>query len=62
MIAELKQLWAEAFGDSREAIDDFFATGFSKNRHHCILRNIRKMQIFIYKTAVFFYLCPQNKS
>ncbi len=35
----LKRLWAEAFGDTEEAIDAFFATGFSPDRHHSILEN-----------------------
>ena len=36
MIAELQQLWQEAFGDSQEDIAEFFATGFSPQRVHCI--------------------------
>lgn len=35
----LKRLWAEAFGDTEEAIDAFFATGFSPDRHHFISEN-----------------------
>ena len=37
MIAELQALWQEAFGDSPEAVETFFATGFSEDRYHCIL-------------------------
>lgn len=37
MIADLKQLWQEAFEDSEEAINAFFTTGFSQDRYHCIL-------------------------
>lgn len=39
MIAELKRLWQEAFGDSEDTIDSFFATGFSPDRCHCIREN-----------------------
>ncbi len=35
----LKHLWAEAFGDTQDTIDAFFATGFSPDRHHSILEN-----------------------
>lgn len=34
--AGLYKLWKEAFGDSQEDIDRFFATGFSPNRCLCI--------------------------
>lgn len=36
MTADLRRLWQEAFGDSEEALDSFFATGFSPDRYHCI--------------------------
>ncbi len=39
MTAKLRQLWQEAFGDSDESIDSFFATGFSPDRYHCICEN-----------------------
>lgn len=39
MTADLRQLWQEAFGDPAETLDAFFATGFSEDRHHCILEN-----------------------
>jgi len=37
MIADLKRLWQEAFGDSVETVEAFFATGFSEDRFNCIL-------------------------
>lgn len=36
MIAELKKLWQEAFGDSEETLDVFFSRGFSEDRFLCI--------------------------
>lgn len=39
MTADLRKLWQEAFGDPEETLDGFFATGFSQDRHHCILEN-----------------------
>ena len=39
MIAELRKLWQEAFDDPEAALDNFFATGYSQNRFHCILEN-----------------------
>ena len=36
MNADLRHLWQEAFGDSQETLDSFFATGFSDDRFHCI--------------------------
>ena len=39
MIAELRKLWQEAFGDPEEALDNFFATGYSPRRFHCISEN-----------------------
>lgn len=39
MIAELQKLWQEAFGDSPEVVETFFATAFSEDRYHCILEN-----------------------
>lgn len=35
----LKRLWAEAFGDTEEAINAFFDTGYSPDRHHFISEN-----------------------
>ena len=39
MIAELKRLWQEAFGDSEETVNAFFDTGFSEARYNCIWEN-----------------------
>ena len=39
MIAKLQTLWQEAFGDSNATVEAFFATGFSPDRHHCIVEN-----------------------
>ena len=39
MIAELKKLWQEAFGDSEETLDAFFTHGFSEDRFLCIQEN-----------------------
>lgn len=36
MIAELRRLWQDAFGDSEETLDKFFATGYSSDRCHYI--------------------------
>ncbi len=36
MIAELQRLWQEAFGDSQETLDKFFALGYSPDRYHTI--------------------------
>ncbi len=36
MIADLRRLWQQAFGDSDETLDAFFATGFSPDRCHYI--------------------------
>lgn len=39
MIAELKRLWQEAFGDSEETVNAFFDTGFSEARCNYIWEN-----------------------
>ncbi len=39
MTAELKRLWMEAFGDSAETVDKFFATGFSPERCRYICKD-----------------------
>lgn len=39
MIADLRKLWQEAFGDSDDTLDAFFSIAFSPNRYHCILEN-----------------------
>lgn len=35
-LPQLKSLWHTAFGDSMDAIDAFFATGYAPNRSRCI--------------------------
>ena len=39
MIADLRNLWQQAFGDSDETLDAFFATGFSPDRCHYLTEN-----------------------
>ena len=39
MIADLRKLWQEAFGDPDAALDAFFATGFSPDRCHYLCEN-----------------------
>ena len=39
MIADLKKLWQQAFGDSDAVLEAFFATGFSEDRCHYIQEN-----------------------
>lgn len=36
-IADLRKLWKEAFGDTDDFLDDFFSTGFSKERCRCVI-------------------------
>ena len=36
MIADLKALWQEAFGDSESWLDSFFENCFSPDRHHAV--------------------------
>ncbi len=36
MIADLRRLWQEAFGDTDAFLDGFFTAGFDRNRHHFI--------------------------
>ena len=38
-ILSLRRLWQEAFGDSDETLDAFFARGFSQDRFLCIQEN-----------------------
>lgn len=38
-LPQLKALWHTAFGDSIEAIDAFFATGYAPERSRCITEN-----------------------
>ena len=39
MIADLRRLWQEAFGDSDAFLDNFFAAGFSEDRCHYMCEN-----------------------
>ncbi len=39
MIADLRALWQQAFGDTDETLDGFFAAGFSEDRCHYIVEN-----------------------
>lgn len=39
MIAELRRLWQQAFGDPDETLDAFFANGFFQDRCHFIAEN-----------------------
>ena len=40
-ITQLRELWRQAFGDSDEFLDGFFATGFDHRRCRCITWNDR---------------------
>lgn len=50
-IPALQQLWQEAFGDSMEFIEDFFATGFSGERCLCLHRDGRPV------AALYWFDC-----
>lgn len=39
MTADLRRLWQEAFGDSKETLDNFAATGYSPDRCHYLSEN-----------------------
>ncbi len=39
MTEQLKELWQLSFGDSREFVDLFFATGWSEDRFHVLAEN-----------------------
>ncbi len=39
MIADLRRLWQEAFGDTDAFLDGFFTARFDRNRHHFIAEN-----------------------
>ena len=51
MIADLRHLWQEAFGDSDETLDAFFATGFSPDRCHYLTENGKIV------TALYWFDC-----
>ena len=50
-VAQLKQLWQQAFGDPEAFIDAFFRTGFSPNRCRCIQKDGRVA------TMLFWFDC-----
>lgn len=54
MIADLQALWQEAFGDSQETLDKFFATGFSPDRFRCICEDSRPV------CALYWFDCEVN--
>ena len=39
MDTKLREIWQQAFGDSDETLDAFFATGFSPDRYHYLTEN-----------------------
>lgn len=54
MIADLHALWQEAFGDSDETVNAFFATGFSEDRCHSIREN------GVIVSALYWFDCELN--
>lgn len=54
MIAELRRLWQQAFGDTDAFLDGFFATGFSKERCHFIEENGAPV------SALYWFDCELN--
>lgn len=54
MIADLRKLWQEAFGDSDETLDAFFAYGFSEDRFLCIQED------GIPVSALYWFDCELN--
>lgn len=54
MIADLRKLWQEAFGDSDETVDAFFTTGFSEDRCHSIREN------GVIVSALYWFDCELN--
>ena len=55
MIAELRRIWQEAFGDSDEALDNFSATGFSPDRCHYICDEDTPV------SALYWFDCELNE-
>ena len=51
----LKDLWQEAFGDSREFIDTFFRTGFSPERCRCLWKDDHLV------AALYWFDCDWEK-
>ena len=54
MIADLRKLWQQAFGDSDETLDAFFATGFSPDRCHYLTENDTVV------SALYWFDCHLN--
>ena len=54
MIADLKALWQEAFGDSESWLDSFFENCFSPDRHHAILEDKKPV------SALYWFDCELN--
>ena len=54
MIADLRRLWQEAFGDTDAFLDGFFTAGFDQNRHHFIEEN------GIPVSALYWFDCELN--
>ena len=54
MIADLKALWQEAFGDSESWLDSFFVNCFSENRHHAIWEDKKPV------SALYWFDCELN--
>ena len=53
LLPQLKELWRTAFGDSIDAIDAFFATGYAMERSRCIVEDGRVLSV-LYWLDVFF--------
>jgi predicted acetyltransferase len=53
-IPNLRQLWQQAFGDSNETLDAFFATGFSPDRCHYLMENDTVV------SALYWFDCQLN--
>ena len=54
MIADLRKLWQQAFGDSDETLNAFFATGFSPDRCHYLKENDTVV------SALYWFDCQLN--
>ena len=54
MIAELRRLWQQAFGDPDAVLDAFFATGFSEDRCHYLTEN------GVPASALYWFDCELN--
>lgn len=54
MIAKLRRLWQEAFGDTDAFLDSFFATGYAPERCHYICENS------MLGSALYWFDCELN--